>query len=70
MDIKKFKKDFQAALSSNKTSCLFCKCIVSYSGRAEAELEEGERLIIIKADNTLLVHQSEGNTPINYMKSG
>ncbi|MGV8162682.1 MAG: endonuclease NucS [Candidatus Nanoarchaeia archaeon] len=70
MDAEKFKKDFKAALSANKTTCLFCKCIVSYSGRAEAELEEGERLIVIKADKSLLVHQPEGNTPINYMKSG
>ncbi|MGV8169090.1 MAG: endonuclease NucS [Candidatus Nanoarchaeia archaeon] len=70
MDIKKFQKEFQAALSANKTMCLFCRCIVSYSGRAEAELEDGDRLIIIKADNSLLVHQPEGNTPINYMKSG
>jgi RecB family endonuclease NucS len=70
MDADRLVREFGAALSANKTLCLFCKCIVSYSGRAESELEEGERLIIIKSDNSLFVHQPEGNTPINYMKAG
>jgi RecB family endonuclease NucS len=69
MDIKKFKKDILSAISANKTISFSCKCSVFYSGRAEAELEDGDRLIIIKSDNTLLVHQPEGNTPINYMKA-
>ena len=52
----------------NETVVVGCECEVSYSGRAEAFLPLGERLIIIKSDNTLLVHQPEGNNPINYMK--
>lgn len=52
----------------NDTIVIGCECEVEYSGRAEAFLPRGERLIIIKADNTLLVHQPEGNSPINYMK--
>jgi hypothetical protein len=69
MDLKKFKKDLISATSANKTISFFCKCSVFYNGRAEAELDDGERLIIIKSDNSLLVHQPEGNTPINYMKA-
>jgi RecB family endonuclease NucS len=69
MDLKKFKKDLLSAVSANKTMTLFCKCIVTYSGRAESELDEGDRLIVIKADNTLLIHQPEGSSPINYMKA-
>jgi len=69
MDLKKFKKEILSATSSNKTIALFCKCSVFYNGRAESELEDGDRLIIIKSDNTLLVHQPDGNTPINYMKA-
>ncbi len=56
------------ALQSNETIVIGCECEVEYSGRAEAFLPLGERLIIIKADKTLLVHQPEGNAPINYMK--
>jgi endonuclease len=69
MIFEKFTKDIQAALSSNQTITFFCKCTVFYNGRAESELEDGERLIIIKSDKTLLIHQPEGNTPINYMKA-
>jgi RecB family endonuclease NucS len=56
------------AIKRNETIVVGCECEVEYSGRAEAFLPMGERLIIIKADNTLLVHQPEGNAPINYMK--
>ncbi|NQU78519.1 endonuclease NucS [Candidatus Woesearchaeota archaeon] len=56
------------AINRNETVVIGCECEVEYSGRAEAFLAKGERLIIIKADNALLVHQPEGNNPINYMK--
>ncbi|MFH1064494.1 MAG: endonuclease NucS [Candidatus Woesearchaeota archaeon] len=56
------------AIRRNETIAIGCECEVEYSGRAEAHLPIGERLIIIKSDNTLLVHQPEGNNPINYMK--
>jgi RecB family endonuclease NucS len=56
------------AIKRNDTIVIGCECEVDYSGRAEAHLPRGERLIIIKADNTLLIHQPEGNSPINYMK--
>ena len=56
------------AIRRNETIVIGCECEVDYSGRAEAHLPLGERLIVIKADNALLVHQPEGNAPINYMK--
>ncbi len=56
------------AIRRNETIAIGCECEVDYSGRAEAHLPVGERLIIIKADKALLVHQPEGNAPINYMK--
>jgi len=69
MNKQEFKKKFNDSLKANETMSFFCNCKISYSGRAEAELEKGDRLIVIKADNTLLVHQPEGSTPINYMKN-
>jgi hypothetical protein len=56
------------ALRRNETVIIACNCSIRYSGRAESLLEDGDRVIIIKADNTLLVHQPSGNNPINYMK--
>ncbi|MBD3303814.1 DUF91 domain-containing protein [Candidatus Woesearchaeota archaeon] len=56
------------ALRRNETVLIACNCSIRYSGRAESFLEDGDRVIIIKSDNTLLVHQPSGNNPINYMK--
>ena len=70
MELNLFKENLNKSLKSNETISFFCKCSIYYSGRAEAELKEGDRIIIVKADNTLLVHQPEGSSPINYMKAG
>ncbi len=59
-----------SALKNGKSVVLACNCTVSYSGRAESFLADGDRIIIIKSDKTLLIHQPFGSTPINYMKEG
>jgi len=69
MNLGELKNQLNTAIGKNETMTFFCRCKVFYSGRAEAELEEGDRLIVIKSDNTLLVHQPEGSSPINYMKA-
>jgi len=56
------------ALAKSETVILGADCSISYSGRAETFLPNGERIIMIKADKTLLVHQPEGSAPVNYMK--
>ncbi|MBI2137018.1 endonuclease NucS [Candidatus Woesearchaeota archaeon] len=61
---------FNSAVSNGKTVILACCCSVSYSGRAESFLPEGDRILIIKSDGTLLVHQPHGSAAINYMKEG
>ncbi len=61
---------FNEALNSNKTIIICASCRIRYSGRAESFLDDGDRLIIIKSDRTLLVHQPSGNLPINYMREG
>jgi hypothetical protein len=58
------------ALVRNETIVFSCTCTIRYSGRAESYLPKGDRVIIIKSDNALLVHQPTGNAPINYMKPG
>ena len=58
------------ALRKNHTIMISCHCQVRYSGRAESFLDYGDRIILIKSDNTLLVHQPTGNNPVNYMKPG
>lgn len=58
------------SLKRNQTIIIFANCSVSYSGRAESFLPEGDRLLIIKEDKTVLIHQPRGNNPVNYMKPG
>ncbi|MBS3132897.1 DUF91 domain-containing protein [Candidatus Woesearchaeota archaeon] len=58
------------ALKNGKSVVLGCNCSVNYSGRAESFLADGDRIIIIKSDKTLLIHQPHGSNPVNYMKEG
>lgn len=70
MDKQDYCTLFNDALKRNETIILFCNCKIRYSGRAESFLDWGDRVIMIKSDNALLVHQPTGNAPINYMKPG
>jgi RecB family endonuclease NucS len=70
IDFDHFISEFNGALGANETLVFFCNCKIQYSGRAESYLAQGDRIITIKGDNTLLVHQPEGNNPVNYMKPG
>ena len=45
-------------------------CKVHYSGRAKSTLEQGERILIIKEDGSLLVHRPVGYEPVNWQPSG
>lgn len=58
------------ALGRSETIIIGAECEVRYFGKVESFLPLGDRLIIIKADKTLLVHQPFGVNPINYMKEG
>lgn len=61
---------FNDALNRNETIIFSCLCTIRYSGRAESFLDFGDRIVLIKADNALIIHQPYGNAPINYMKPG
>ncbi len=45
-------------------------CMIDYNGRARSILDWGERVIMIKQDGTLLVHQPEMREPINWQPTG
>jgi len=59
---------FNDALIRNETVVFSCNCSIRYSGRAESFLGPGDRIVMIKSDKALLVHQPTGNAAINYMK--
>ena len=68
--IHAFQELTESALRTHQTLVAFVRCEVTYSGRAETFLPEGDRMIVLKPDGTLLIHQPEGSAPVNYMKSG
>ncbi len=61
---------FNDAFRRRETIVLACRCKIRYSGRAESFLGDGDRVVVVKSDGALLVHQPTGNAPINYMKPG
>ena len=61
---------FEEAVSKNHSIVLNAKCEVWYSGQVESYLPLGDRMIIIKEDGVMVVHQPSGNNPINYLKPG
>ncbi|MFH1917357.1 MAG: endonuclease NucS [Nanoarchaeota archaeon] len=58
-----------AALKKGETVVFSSNCEITYTGRAESYLPDGDRIIIIKPDRTLLIHQPKGSAPVNYMKA-
>lgn len=58
------------AVLHHKTLLIVGRCWVHYVGRAKSKLEPGERILIVKADGSLLVHRAIGYEPVNWMPGG
>ncbi len=56
--------------SSRAMIMLLGECSVSYQGRAKSFLDFGERLVIVKKDGAVLVHQGETREPVNWQPPG
>ncbi|MCX8184221.1 MAG: endonuclease NucS [Sulfolobales archaeon] len=48
------------------TIVVIAKCSIEYSGRASSTAREAVRLILIKQDGTILIHESSGREPLNW----
>lgn len=44
-------------------------CSAVYSGRGDSTLAPGKRLILIKSDGSVSIHNENSNKPLNYMKT-
>jgi endonuclease len=64
-----FISRFNSAMKKGETVVFSAHCEITYSGRAESYLSHGDRIIIIKPDRTLIIHQPSGSAPVNYMKA-
>jgi len=63
-------KLIEKAFAQRRTLIVAGECDVHYVGRASSTLEPGERILIIKADGSLLVHRPVGYEPVNWQPSG
>lgn len=68
--LKDLSKRLRTAIKRKETITLSANCKIRYSGRAESFLDHGDRLIIIKQDGSMFIHQPKGLNPVNYMKEG
>lgn len=55
---------------NKRTLLLVGRCGVLYHGRAESRLEAGDRIVLVKADGTLLIHNPHGLKPVNWQPPG
>jgi RecB family endonuclease NucS len=69
-NVSEAKNVAKDAISHHKTLLIVGRCSVNYLGRARSRLELGERMLIVKADGSLLVHRSLGYEPVNWMPGG
>jgi RecB family endonuclease NucS len=60
----------EKAFLQRRTLVVAGNCHVHYAGRANSTLENGERLLIVKSDGSLLVHRPTGYEPVNWQPSG
>jgi RecB family endonuclease NucS len=60
----------EKAFVQRRTLVVAGNCHVHYNGRANSTLENGERLLIIKSDGSLLVHRPVGYEPVNWQPAG
>jgi endonuclease len=70
MEIAEFSRIVENSVAAREVLLAFVHCEITYSGRAEAFLSRGDRVLLIKADQTVIIHQPEGSVPINYMRPG
>ncbi len=70
MELNSFVEKFSNAYKKREFIVFCAECEVSYSGKAETLLSKGYRVILLKPDGSIQVHQPQGNVPINYMKEG
>ena len=60
----------EQAISQKRFIQILGESHVEYQGRARSILTNGERLVILKRDGSLLVHKPNGVEPVNWQPSG
>lgn len=69
-DALHFIKEHHTSKPEKTMLLVMGECMVDYQGRARSLLDWGERLIMIKQDGTVLVHQPVMREPVNWQPTG
>ncbi|HID25079.1 MAG TPA: DUF91 domain-containing protein [Thermoplasmata archaeon] len=70
VDALGFIKKFHVKQPGKTLLVLVGNCMVDYHGRARSFLDWGERVVLVKQDGTVLVHQPTLREPVNWQPSG
>jgi endonuclease len=60
----------QGSVVRGRTILVVGSCRIQYKGRAESVLGHGDRVVLVKGDGTLLVHNPSGVKPVNWQPAG
>ncbi len=69
-DALQFIKQHHSSKPEKTMLLIIGECMVDYHGRAKSLLDWGERLLMIKQDGTVLVHQPIMREPVNWQPTG
>lgn len=64
------KNNILKSIKNQELCIIIGNCFVSYKGRASSKLPIGNRLVIIKADSSISIHENRLVRPTNYMING
>ncbi|KYK29752.1 hypothetical protein AYK20_00010 [Thermoplasmatales archaeon SG8-52-1] len=66
----KFIEKYHKSKADKTILIIIGDCMIDYRGRARSFLDWGERIIIIKQDGSVLVHQPVMREPVNWQQPG
>ncbi|MEM2080630.1 MAG: endonuclease NucS, partial [Nitrososphaerota archaeon] len=70
MELAEALERIMNGLSSGKTLIIVGRMYAHYLGRSTSWLTEGDRLLIIKSDKSILLHRPTGYEPVNWQPPG
>jgi hypothetical protein len=69
-DVARATRFLQRVVDEDRYVTVVGDCTVEYSGRAASTLGPGRRHVVRKPDETVLVHEADGQKPVNWQSPG
>ncbi|MCX6801178.1 MAG: endonuclease NucS [Candidatus Diapherotrites archaeon] len=67
MELEEAQKKISDSLRNKHLCTIVGECYVEYKGRASSKLPRGKRLVLIKSDDSVSIHENRLIRPTNYM---